>query len=375
MNKLIPLTLAALCLATPAAAQITAFQHIILVIQENRTPDNLFYGLCTPTTTNPTPCSTQPGPGQYNIQTTGWFDITSPTRKTNPTAVPLGLHYDINHTHAAFVAMCDLKNGACAMDGAANEGCTKNSPGCPAKPAFGYVDNSKGEVQPYLDLAKSYGWANYMFQTNQGPSLPAHQFLFGATSAPSAHDDHHGIFVAGGKTPTGCAAPSTARVGLIGPKGDTFTAIYPCFEHKTLTDLLEKLTVPVSWRYYGVAPDNWMATASNGAWMAPNTIAHICNASDHKCQGTEWTSHLQFTPNQVLKDISHPTCNLAGVSWVIPDAFELGPHERCQKYLRPIMGGVHRQRGRTEHMQEPRWQFVLGQHGYSCHLGRLGRLV
>ena len=60
MNKLIPLALAALGLATPASAQITAFQHIILVIQENRTPDNLFYGLCT--TTQQTPCSTNPGP-------------------------------------------------------------------------------------------------------------------------------------------------------------------------------------------------------------------------------------------------------------------------------------------------------------------------
>ena len=68
MNKLIPLTLAALCLATPASAQITSFQHIILVIQENRTPDNLFQGLCT--NNKPEPCSTQPGPGQYNIQTT-----------------------------------------------------------------------------------------------------------------------------------------------------------------------------------------------------------------------------------------------------------------------------------------------------------------
>ena len=39
MNKLLPLALAALCLATPASAQITAFQHVILVIQENRTPE------------------------------------------------------------------------------------------------------------------------------------------------------------------------------------------------------------------------------------------------------------------------------------------------------------------------------------------------
>ena len=67
MNRLFPLTLAALCLMAPASAQITSFQHIILVIQENRTPDNLFQGLCT----TPSACSTQPGPRQYNIQTTG----------------------------------------------------------------------------------------------------------------------------------------------------------------------------------------------------------------------------------------------------------------------------------------------------------------
>ena len=241
MNKLIPLTLAALGLATPASAQISSFQHIILVIQENRTPDNLFQGLCTPTTTNPIPCSTTPGPGQYNIQTKGWLDNTSLTGTTDPHPVRLSLDYDPGHAHSDFLTQCDLKNGSCAMDGAANVGCTARSHSCPPKASFGFVDNSKGVVQPYLDLAKSYGWANYMFQTNQGPSFSAHQFLFGATSAPSAHDDHHGIFVYAGKEPTGCAAPSTARAGLIGPTGDSLGQIFPCFERKTLTDLLEKL--------------------------------------------------------------------------------------------------------------------------------------
>ena len=72
VNRLIPLALAALDLGTPASAQITAFQHVILVIQENRTPDNMFQGLCTPTT-NAIPCSGNPGPGQYNILTTNWL--------------------------------------------------------------------------------------------------------------------------------------------------------------------------------------------------------------------------------------------------------------------------------------------------------------
>ena len=52
------------------------------------------------------------------------------------------------------------------------------------KAAYGFVDPS--EVQPYLDIVHAYGWGNYMFQTNQGASYPAHQFLFGATSAPTA---------------------------------------------------------------------------------------------------------------------------------------------------------------------------------------------
>jgi phospholipase C len=182
MNRLFPLTLvAALCLTAPASAQITSFKHVIVVVQENRTPDNLFQGLCT----TPSACSTHPSSQQYNIQTTAWFDKTSPTGTTNPHANPLGLGYDMSHRHSAFVAMCDLKNGVCAMDGAANVQCSPKAQ-CPAKPAFGYVASG---VQPYLDLVKAYGWGNYMFQTNQGPSFPAHQYLFGATSARSADDD------------------------------------------------------------------------------------------------------------------------------------------------------------------------------------------
>ena len=45
VNQLFPLALAALCLTAPASAQITSFQHIIVVVQENRTPDNFFQGL------------------------------------------------------------------------------------------------------------------------------------------------------------------------------------------------------------------------------------------------------------------------------------------------------------------------------------------
>ena len=323
MNKLLPLALAALGLAAPASAQISSFQHIILVIQENRTPDNMFQGLC-PTTT-PSACSTQPGPGQYNIQTTGWLDKTSPTGTTNPHAVLLGLGYDIAHSHSAFVAMCDRNaSGACAMDGAALVKCNPKAQPCPKKATYGYVDNSTGSVQPYLDIVKAYGWGNYMFQTNQGPSYPAHQFLFGATSAPSAADDHKGIFAAGNGgagLAIGCTALPTTTVPLINPLGDEFTQIYPCFEHQTVSDLLD--AQGVSWRYYGSdVPGAFIEFDAGGIWIAPNSIKHICVPVDQECTGTEWTAHLEFTPSAVLSDISTPKCNLRGVSWVIPDAID-----------------------------------------------------
>ena len=210
------------------------------------------------------------------------------------------------------------------MDGAANVRCHAIAQPCPTKPAFGYVDNSTGAVQPYLDLVKAYGWGNYMFQTNQGPSFPAHQFLFGATSAPSADDDHNGIFAAE-NTPNstaGCTAPKTTRVPLINPQGVEFTQIFPCFEHQTLADLLDARGV--SWRYYGCGGDAWPDPQASGIWMAPNAIAHICVAVGQKCTGKEWTANVELTPSAVLSDIS-TNCKLRGVSWVIPRRIQLGP--------------------------------------------------
>jgi phospholipase C len=178
-----------------------------------------------------------------------------------------------------------------------------------------WVRRQLGTVQPYLDIAHDYGWANYMFQTNQGPSYPAHQFLFGATSAPTTADDHNGVFAAENlRHPVGCTAPSTSVVTLINPQGHEFAQTHPCFEHQTVGDLLDARGI--SWRYYG--PNIFSAT---GIWVAPNSIRHICVPSGGQCTGADWTSHVVFTPSQVLSDIL-TNCRLAGVSWVIPDGLD-----------------------------------------------------
>src|SRR5579862_5707257 len=58
---------------------------------------------------------------------------------------------------------------------------------------YSYIQLS--DVQPYFDIAKAYGFANYMFQTNEGPSFPAHQFLFTGTSAPVAPKDVNNYYL------------------------------------------------------------------------------------------------------------------------------------------------------------------------------------
>jgi phospholipase C len=113
-------------------------------------------------------------------------------------------------------------------------------------------------------------------------------------------------------------------VPLINPHGSEFTRIYPCFDHPTLTDLLDARGVP--WRYYGSSGTAgiWPDSKAGGIWMAPNAIAHIClvpgQTSAQTCTNPEWTSNVKFNPTAVLSDIS-TNCNLPGVSWVIPDSF------------------------------------------------------
>jgi phospholipase C len=292
-------------------AQLSKFQHVVVIVQENRTPDNLFQGLCSAPYGA---CAVPPTlSAPYDIQTANWKTTTG---TINPSTVPLASTYDLMHSHDAFNSMCDLVDGTrprCKMDGADGIACypAKGST-CPPYPEFMYVDNSAGTLNPYLSLATQYGWANYMFQTNQGNSFPAHQFIFGGTSAPSAGDDANGVFASENmtpyKSPAGCAAPSTTQVELISPNsvpppiGIENSSMFPCFEHQTLADLVS------DWKYYAVTADF--------IWTAPNAIEHICVPSAGKCTG--WGSHVVLNPSQVLTDIAD--CKLAKLTWVTPTA-------------------------------------------------------
>lgn len=301
--------LLAVVAAASAQAQISHFQHVVIVFQENRTPDNLFQGLCAPPFGNARSCSSEPTGSQYDIQTDNWLDNREPGGTTTPMPVDLVGTYDLGHGHGSFLKMCDVdpRTGICKMDGDGANSCAGT---CPPNPGFRYVQNTAGVLTPYLALATQYGWANLMFQTNQGPSFPAHQYIFGGTSAPTTADDAAGIFAAenpaGGQA--GCIAKAGTTVAVITPSGPG-TPIYPCFEHQTLADLLN--SAAVSWKYY--APN------ATSIWAAPNAINHLClpdAPAGGKCTGSDWIHNVVLKPSDVLTDISK--CKLADVSWVVP---------------------------------------------------------
>jgi len=156
-----------------AQNNISQIQHIIVVVQENRTPDNLFGSDAF--------AQTRQLPGADLVQI---GDCLNKPEKTVPLqSLALGSSCDPNHGHKLSWTRA-YDNGM--MDGA----CTNTVGGnCePLQyPEYAYAQAS--DVTPYFQIAQQYGYANYMFQTNQGPSFPAHQFLLSGTSAPDYFND------------------------------------------------------------------------------------------------------------------------------------------------------------------------------------------
>jgi phospholipase C len=278
----------------PPASKI---KHVIVIFQENRTPDNLFHD----------PVLMANG---ADIASSG---TNSLGQQIQLEPIPLGIDYDLNHGHSGFVAMYD--NGK--MDGAdrVTVSCAKGATNCPPpNPQFMYVQAS--DVGPYFQMAEQYTFGDRMFQTNQGPSFPAHQFIFSGTSAPTAGSN---LFDSenpqGASGNAGCIAPPEEFVYLIDPFGAESSTTYPCFEHAALADELD--AKGITWRYY--------SPSAGSIWTAPNAIQHLCgpNATPPNataCTSSDWVNNVVFytaqNPAPMLTDIANN--QLATVSWIIP---------------------------------------------------------
>jgi phospholipase C len=300
--------------------QAPQVQHVVIIFQENRTPDNLFQGLCIAPYGSPSACGT--AQNQYNIAQSGLATTSSTPIPLQP--LDLGTngsspdYYDLDHSHFAFLDMYNggQMNGANLIPVTCDSNANCPPPTLPANPQYMYVNPA--DVAPYLTMAQTYTFGDNMFQTNEGPSFPAHQFILSGTSAPSVGSD---LFVASNVSPgteAGCIAPTGSYVLLIDPSGNETQQMYPCFEHPTLTDLLDQASV--TWRYY--------APSAGSIWTAPDAINHICQPQTQNgqlvCTGPDWTANVSIPPNggsaQVLSDIVNG--QLPEVSWVIPSGQE-----------------------------------------------------
>ncbi|HEY3674351.1 MAG TPA: alkaline phosphatase family protein, partial [Candidatus Tumulicola sp.] len=164
-------------------------QHVIIVIQENRSVDNLFQGL--------------PGADTRS------YGFTTSGEKVMLRPIGLAAPWDIDHSSTSFFQAC---NGAgsypgtrCRMNGFDHESLECGGLGggpCPKDhPQYGYVPRK--EAQPYFDMAAQWAFGDRMFTSHfDASSFVSHQYII-AGQAQSSVDYPTGLWGCdGGKTDT-----------------------------------------------------------------------------------------------------------------------------------------------------------------------------
>ena len=259
-----------------------AITHIVIIVQENRTVDNLFNGL----------------PGADTVQR--GKNMRGRTVALEP--ISLTAPYDMSHRHEAW--RDDYHRGA--MNGFSTEPENCHLPGqCPPRvtASYGYVPRT--QTWQYWQMAEAFTFADELFQSNQGPSFPAHQYLISGTSTISDNstlkasdnpDDSDGISRQGG-----CDSVKSTRVKTIDPAGKDGKLVFPCFERKSIMDLMNKNGI--SWAYY-------QESGGAGQFHAPDAIKQIRYGPSY--DNVKWPSAT------VLRDIHKG--RLAQVVFVTPSA-------------------------------------------------------
>jgi phospholipase C len=266
--------------AVPWAGKI---QHVVIIFQENRSFDNMFNGY----------------PGA-DTQAWGLDHLGARVRLTR---ISETVPYDISHTHAAWQTEYDHGK----LDGWDLEVSTPcGTPHtCPPADRRAYGMLPRKETQPYWAMAREWTLADRMFQTNEGPSFPAHQYIISGTSTVSNGSKLRAAenpLTPGGLLTGGCDAPRGSLVRLINERGNEDRQTYPCFERRTLMDLLDG--AHVTWRYY-------VHSYKPGLWNAPDAIKRIRDNPDY-------LTEVRAPSSRILADVH--SGDLASVTWVTPDA-------------------------------------------------------
>jgi phospholipase C len=248
-------------------------KYVVVMIQENRTVDNLF--------------QTQPG---VNTQRYGY---DSKGNKVDLVETGLGVSFDCSHAHAAF------NNDV--LEGFDTEPCGARAP---ADAAFTYVNPA--DITEYTTLAKDYAFADHVLQGNEGPSFPAHLYLIAATTKLAPDSDFNIAENDAYSSGSGCEPQLDKTVSLINmtrtwPVGDAEAKAFPCITVPTIFNELD--TAKIGWRYY--TPN------LKTIWNAPYAVRSLYDND---------RAHVIVPQTNILSDIIKG--ELEPVSYVIPGADE-----------------------------------------------------
>jgi phospholipase C len=266
-------------------------KHVVLMVQENRTFNNLF-------ATFPGATGTTVGKELVKIGS------TYKKKSIELAKVPLEDRHSLTHLYAAYQTAynggaMDAFNLIKAVVSGKNEG----------KAPYQYVDPA--QVQPYWTMASQYALADEMFETQGSGSFTAHQDLIrGGTAIDSTHsviDDPSSSGAWGCDSPAGTKTSLiTTSLQYLKDKGP-----FPCTSdfpksssYETLADLLD--AAGVSWKYY--TPQFAKGTPS-ALWNAFDAISPVR-------YGSQWGTNVTWPETKIFDDVSNG--KLPAMSWVIP---------------------------------------------------------
>jgi phospholipase C len=264
------------------SSRSTPISHVVIIIQENRSVDDLFNGF----------------PGADTVKS----GRNSHGRTIGLKPDPLTGPYDVSHAHSAFLT--EYANGKLNGFDRVTSHCNVQSQ-CPPQKVRAYVYVPESEVKPYWSMAKQYAFADQMFQTNEGPSFPAHQYLVSGTSTIKTGSTLRASEEPrrpSGTVTGGCSSPKGSLVQVIDPSGSENQTVFPCFHRLSL--MQEADAASVSWRYY-------QAHGHSGAWNAPDALRPIWKS-------VAYHDDVSYPPSNIFTDIANR--DLASIVWVTPTA-------------------------------------------------------
>jgi phospholipase C len=297
------------------SASTTPIAHVVIVIQENRSFDNLFATFPGADGTTVGQAAPMPSPIAYACAQAGMPVITEPTSvpltETNLFGAGFGNSddyiedTDLGHIYVNFQK--DRDGGK--MDGFDLLQTGPNGDRLPWACTYPYQYVDPSQIAPYWQIGKQYVLADHTFQVQGSGSFTAHQDLIAAgtniTPDEALIDNPTGF-------PWGCDGGPDEHTAIIkrGGKVFNYAGPRPCLAYSTLRDLLDAKSI--SWKFYAnqVHPFPSPSDGSSGIWSAFDAIKAVRYSN-------EWGTNVVWPDIKIFADIKNGT--LPAVAWVTPD--------------------------------------------------------